>query len=124
MNGLRPVLEFQHVSWDAIPAERIADGLERQMIWGERLMACRMRFAANVVTAVHTHPHEQITLVLEGRARFTVSGVPRDVSAGDVLHFPPHVEHGATALDEGAVLIDIFTPLREEFLPGGGHDIG
>ncbi len=119
MTDPRLVREFQHASWDTIPSERIADGLERRMIWGERLMACRLRFAPHVVTAVHTHPHEQITIVLEGRLRFTVAGAARQVAAGDVLHFPPGVEHGATALDEGAVVIDLFTPVREDFLPGG-----
>jgi quercetin dioxygenase-like cupin family protein len=48
--------------------------------------------------------------------RFTVEGVERVASAGDVLHFPPGCWHGATMLDEEVVLVDIFTPLREDFL--------
>ncbi len=124
MNGARSILGLQHAGWDSIPARRIADGIERQMIWGERLMVCRLRFAPHVVTPIHTHPHEQITLVLAGRVTFTVGGLARAASAGDVLYFPSHVEHGATVLDEEAVLIDIFSPVREDFLPGGGDSIG
>jgi quercetin dioxygenase-like cupin family protein len=105
------------MNWKGIPAERIADGIERQMVWGERVMVCRLRIAPRTVTAVHSHPHEQITIVEAGRAVFTVSGTERIVSAGDVLHFPSACEHGATMLDEEVVLVDIFSPVREDFLP-------
>ena len=103
--------------WTGVPVATIADGIQRQMVWGERLMICRLTFAPHVVTAVHRHPHEQMTLVERGRARFTVDGEERIVSAGDVLHFPSGCPHGATMLDEEVVLVDIFSPIREEFLP-------
>ena len=119
MTNSQSVLDFQHRDWSTVPVEHIADGVDRQMIWGERLMVCRLHFAPNVVTAVHTHPHEQITLVVRGRVQFFVDDEPVLASAGDVLHFPSNVEHGATMLDEEVVLIDIFSPLREDFLPGG-----
>ena len=57
-----------------------------------------------------------MTLVLQGKVKFTIEGKDRVVSAGDVLHFASNVSHGATMLDEEVVLIDIFTPLREDFL--------
>lgn len=117
MSRPESVLDFQHRDWSTIPVERIAEGVERQIIWGERLMVCRLRFAPKVVTAVHSHPHEQITLVERGRVQFFVAGEPIIASAGDVLHFPSNVEHGATMLDEEVVLFDIFTPVREDFLP-------
>jgi quercetin dioxygenase-like cupin family protein len=113
------LIDFQHRDWATVPVEHIAPGIERQMIYGERLMVCRLRLAPGVVTAIHSHPHEQITLVERGRATFFIEGQPREAVAGDVLHFPPHVQHGATMLDEEVVLIDIFTPLREDFLPPG-----
>jgi quercetin dioxygenase-like cupin family protein len=115
---------FQHSDWSTIPAERVADGIERQMIWGSQLMVCRLRIAPRVVTAVHEHPHEQITLVERGSVRFIVGGQERISSAGDVLHFPSHCAHGATVLDEEAVLIDIFSPPRLEFLAAGGGNGG
>jgi len=111
---------FQHQDWSSIPVERIAEGVERQMIWGDRVMVCRLRIAAHTITAVHSHPHEQITLVERGRARFTVAGQERVTRAGDVLHFPAHCEHGATMLGEEVVLIDIFSPVREDFLSTPG----
>ena len=115
-----PLSCFQHRDWTSIPAERLAHGIERQMIWGDRLMVCRLRIPPRVVTAVHAHPHEQITLVERGTVRFTVAGQDRLSSAGDILHFPSHCEHGATMLDEEVVLIDIFSPVRRDLLPATG----
>jgi quercetin dioxygenase-like cupin family protein len=111
---------FQHTDWASQPVERLAEGIERQMIWGERLMVCRLSIAPHIVTAVHAHPHEQITIVERGQVRFTVAGADRIASPGDVLFFPSGVEHGATMLDEPVVLVDIFSPPREDFLPDSG----
>ncbi len=105
-----------HQRWQTLPSERIAEGIERQMVVGERLMVCRLTLKPHVDTPIHSHPHEQMTIVERGRVRFTIDGDTRLVSAGDVLHFPPNVTHGATMLDEEVVLIDIFTPIREDFL--------
>jgi quercetin dioxygenase-like cupin family protein len=115
-------LKGRATDWAAIPVQQIGEGVERQMIWGERIMVCRLRFAPHVVTPVHSHPHEQITIVERGRVRFVVGGTERVSSEGDVLHFPSRVEHGATMLDEEVVLIDIFSPVREDFLPGGTYE--
>jgi quercetin dioxygenase-like cupin family protein len=95
--------------WEDVPARRIAEGIER-------LMICRLTLRPRVDSPVHSHPHEQMTVVERGRVRFTISGRERIAVAGDVLHFPPNVAHGATMLDEEVVLIDIFTPIREDFL--------
>jgi quercetin dioxygenase-like cupin family protein len=110
------VTTFQHRDWSAIPVERVAEGIERQMIYGEKLMVVRVRFAPGTVTAVHSHVHEQITLVERGRVEFTIEGETRIAAQGDVLLFPSHCRHGATMLEEEVVLIDIFAPIREDFL--------
>ncbi|MGE3840834.1 MAG: cupin domain-containing protein [Vicinamibacterales bacterium] len=117
MTAHNSILAEHHGSWDAVPVERIAPGIDRQMVWGERLMVCRLRFDPHVVTPIHAHPHEQITLVEKGRVLFTIDGEERQVAEGAVLHFPPDVRHGARMLEEEVVLVDIFTPIREEFLP-------
>ena len=107
---------IQHLNWGNVPSECIDKGIQRQMIVGHQLMVCRLRFEPNIVTPAHDHPHEQITLVERGRVRFTVGNQERIAEAGDVLHFPSGCWHGATMLDEEVVLIDIFTPVREDFL--------
>ncbi|MGH9769290.1 MAG: cupin domain-containing protein, partial [Blastocatellia bacterium] len=92
--------QVNHWDWGSVPVEKLGEGITRQMIVGERLMACRLRFAPHVVTPAHDHPHEQITLVERGRARFIIGDETRIAQAGDVLHFPPGCWHGATMLDE------------------------
>ena len=105
-----------HLRWADVPVEQIADGVERQVVVGQRLMVCRLRFKPFVETPRHSHPHEQITLVEKGRVRFAIGDQIRIASAGDVVCVPSGVVHGATMLDEEVVLIDIFTPIREDFL--------
>ena len=108
----------QHLNWSGIPIEQVGEGIQRQMVVGEGLMICRFRFAPFVVTPEHEHPHEQMSIVVSGRVRFFIEGTERIASPGDVLHFPPGCWHGATMMDEEVVLIDIFSPLREDFLNG------
>ena len=108
----------QHLNWSNIPVEHPAQGIERQMIVGDNLMICRFRFAPLLVTPEHDHPHEQMTIVERGRVRFFIEGKERIASAGDVLHFPPFCWHGATMMEDEVVLIDIFSPVREDFLAG------
>ncbi|HEX8146805.1 MAG TPA: cupin domain-containing protein [Pyrinomonadaceae bacterium] len=110
----------QHTDWSRVPVEVLDEGIERQMIVGERVMVCRLRFAPRVVTPPHDHPHEQFTFVERGRVLFTVGDEQRVAEAGDVLHFPPGSWHGATMLDEEVVLLDIFSPVREDFLDNDG----
>src|SRR5882724_735293 len=107
----------QHLNWAGIPIERLNDGIERQMVVGERLMICRLRFAPFVVTSEHDHPHEQMTIVEKGKVRFFVEGRETLAGPGDVLHFPSKCWHGATMMEEEVVLVDIFTPVRQDFLP-------
>ena len=107
---------FQLMGWSQIPREQVAEGIVRQMIHGDRLMVCRLTIAAHTVTPVHRHYHEQITLVERGRVDFFVEDERKTAAPGDVLLFPSNVRHGATMLDEEVVLIDIFSPPREEFL--------
>ena len=106
--------------WSTIPVEDLGGGVWRQMVVGDRLHVCRLRFAPHVVTTPHDHPHEQMTIVERGRALFIIGEEERVVGPGTVLHFPSGVWHGATMLDEEVVLLDIFTPVREDFLGPDG----
>jgi quercetin dioxygenase-like cupin family protein len=106
----------RHLNWSNIPVEQVADGIQRQMLVGDHMMICRFRFKPFLVTPEHEHPHEQMTIVEQGSVRFFIEGKERIAKAGDVLHFPSQCWHGATMMDEEVVLIDIFTPLREDFL--------
>lgn len=109
---------WQHVNWTTVPVERPSEGIERQMVVGSNMLVCRFRFAPLLVTPEHSHTHEQMSIVVKGRVRFFVEGEERVASPGDVLHFPSGCWHGATMMDEEVELIDIFSPVREDFLKG------
>ena len=106
----------KHIDWANIPVKQLEEGIERQMIVGEKLMICRLRLAPHVVTPAHDHPHEQMTIVERGRVLFTIGNEQRLAQAGEVLYFPSGTWHGATMLEDEVVLVDIFSPIREDFL--------
>ncbi|MCU1266958.1 MAG: hypothetical protein JWM21_3276 [Acidobacteria bacterium] len=106
----------KHTDWSKIPVEELEKGIERQMVIGEKLMMCRLRIAPHVVTPAHDHPHEQMTIVERGPVLFTIGDSQQVAQTGDVLHFPSGTWHGATMLDEEVILVDIFSPIREDFL--------
>ena len=110
------LVQAQHLNWSNIPVEYPAEGIERQIVVGQNLMMCRFRFTPFLVTPQHRHSHEQMSIVVQGRVRFFVEGEERIASPGDILQFPSNCLHGATMMDEEVVLIDIFTPIREDFL--------
>src|SRR4051812_26694825 len=64
----------QHLNWETIPVEQPADGIERQLFIGNRMMMVRFRFRPFLVTPQHDHPHEQMTIVERGRVRFFIEG--------------------------------------------------
>lgn len=103
-------------NWATVPKERLAEGIVRQMVHGERLMICRLTIAPGTVTTAHDHLHEQMTIVERGRVRFVLGAEEKVFGPGDVLLLPTGVWHGATMLDEEVVLLDIFSPIREDFL--------
>ena len=98
------------------PLNDLGGGVSRRVLaHTEQLMIVEVLFEARGVGSVHTHPHCQNTYVLSGRFRFTVDGEPVEVGPGDTLAFPSNVPHGTLCLEAG-VLLDIFTPMREDFL--------
>jgi len=109
-------LQYREWNWATVPHEPLGNGIVRQMIHGERLMICRLTIAPGTVTPAHDHLHEQMTIVERGRVRFIVGSEERVFGPGDVILIPSRFRHGATMLDEEVVLIDIFSPIREEFL--------
>ena len=63
----------------------------------------------------HSHPHEQIGYVVKGSFEITLGDEKTVINAGDTYYVPPDIIHGVVALEDG-VLLDIFTPQREDFL--------
>jgi quercetin dioxygenase-like cupin family protein len=94
--------------------EKLNDCVERRFFSGERLTAAQFRLKAGCVVQRHSHPQEQITIVLEGLLEFEVGGRRFTAAAGDVVHVPPGVEHLAAAVTD-AVVVDVFSPPRDDW---------
>ena len=71
--------------------------------------------AAHAVVEEHQHPHEQVGMLLEGRAIFFIGGEQKTLQAGDLYRIPGNVRHKVIALDQPVRAIDIFCPVREEY---------
>ena len=99
-----------------VPLKDLGGGVTRRVLaYSEGLMMVEVNFQAGGVGSVHTHPHAQNTYVKSGRFRFTIDGAPVEVGPGDTIAFPPEIPHGTLCLEAGT-LIDVFAPMREDFL--------
>ena len=101
---------------EEIPFEELGNGVKRKILaHNEPLMVVEVHFEEGAVGYQHTHFHSQATYVLEGKFKFTVNGVDKIVSKGDSIYMESEVLHGAVCIEKG-ILLDIFTPEREDFL--------
>ena len=71
--------------------------------------------APHAVVEEHQHPHEQVGMLLEGRAIFFIGGEQKTLQADDLYRIPGNVRHKVIALDQPVRAIDIFCPVREEY---------
>jgi quercetin dioxygenase-like cupin family protein len=101
---------------DSIKKTKVGDGVERKILaTGGTLMSVEVYFKKGAVGALHTHPHEQISYVIKGSFEFEIEGKKTIIKQGDTYYVKPDAKHGVTALEDG-ILLDIFTPQREDFL--------
>lgn len=87
----------------------------RVLAHNEQLMAVEVSFETGAVGAVHTHPHTQCSYVLSGKFRYSVEDETVEMAPGDSIVVPSGLPHGTACLEKG-VLLDVFTPMREDFL--------
>lgn len=96
--------------------EDVGNGVKRRILVHDGvMMAVENHFETGGIGAMHSHPHQQITYVLSGKFEFTIGDETHIVEKGDTLHKLPNIIHGCKCLEKG-VLLDIFTPQRDDFL--------
>ncbi|HEV8383577.1 MAG TPA: cupin domain-containing protein [Candidatus Acidoferrales bacterium] len=105
------------IRWEEIPKEKISEGVERQVIWGDKSTLARFHFAKGVHIPPHKHEGEQQTYVLEGSMRINAAGRDFELRAGEVLVIPTWLEHEVWFL-ENCVVLDFFSPPREDWKQG------
>lgn len=99
-----------------IPWEDMGNGVKRKiMSYDDRLMVVKVEFEKGGVGSVHKHHHSQITHIESGVFEVEIAGEKKVLSTGDGFYIPPNVLHGAVCKEAG-VLIDVFSPMREDFV--------
>ncbi len=95
----------------------LGGGVKRKIIgYTDDIMVTYVTFEKGAIGEAHIHDiHDQIGYVLSGKFEVTNGGVAQVLEAGDAFIAPKHILHGAVCLEAG-VLIDTFTPKRDDFL--------
>jgi len=93
------------------------DIIREVLAYGGNLMLTRNTFPKKgTKTDTHIHYHEQISYVLCGSFKFILNEEEKVLNVGDSLYIPSNTPHSAEALEDNSVVLDVFTPQREDFL--------
>ncbi|MCL4368766.1 MAG: cupin domain-containing protein [Actinobacteria bacterium] len=113
------MVEF--LNWKNVEGTKVREGVVRKVVSGERVMLALNETAPGHSPRPHSHSNEQIICVLEGTIRLLVGEREEIVEKGSVVVVPPNVEHCSTVEgDKPAVILDAFSPIRQEYLPEKG----
>lgn len=104
------------LKYEDIAAVEPAPGITRRILArGGQMMGVEASFKKGAVGSIHQHPHEQVSYIVSGSFEYIADETKYLLKAGDSYYVEPNVAHGATALED-SVILDIFTPQREDFL--------
>jgi quercetin dioxygenase-like cupin family protein len=104
-------IEDKDIAW-----VQMDKGVKRKiMSYDDNLMVVKVNFEKGGVGTLHQHFHSQITHIESGVFEVEIDGVKKLLSAGDGFYIPPNTIHGAVCMEAG-VLIDVFSPMREDFI--------
>ena len=94
------------------------EGVSRKILGhDDKIMMVKVKFDEGTIVTPHTHMHTQTSYCAKGKFEFTVGDEKQIINYGDGVYIPPNEPHGVVCLEEG-VIIDVFTPAREDFLDG------
>ena len=106
-------------NWANISKVQARSGVTRRVFSGEKSMMVLNELAPSAEPALHHHPHEQLTYIVEGSARFVLDDEVIELAEGDVILIPPNIPHSLEVTSSKPVLnLDVFSPIREDYLPG------
>jgi quercetin dioxygenase-like cupin family protein len=90
---------------------------KKTLVHGERTLMAEFMLEKGRQLPKHSHPHEQTGYLVKGRIRLAIGPIEYDVMPGDSWCIPSSVEHSAEILED-SVAIEVFSPVREDYLPG------
>jgi quercetin dioxygenase-like cupin family protein len=91
------------------------DGVHARTIEGERCAFAVVELDPGAVVPEHSHEHEQLGIVLDGSVSFRIEDETRELRTGGTWRIPPNAPHEVHAGPEGAVVIDVFAPARDDW---------
>ena len=96
--------------------EEVWPGITRKVFgYDDRLMLVKVKFIKGTEAPAHNHPHSQSSYIESGQFEVTIGNEKEVLNAGDGFYVPPEVTHSVIAMEEG-IVIDAFSPHREDFL--------
>ncbi|MEJ6777024.1 MAG: cupin domain-containing protein [Crocinitomicaceae bacterium] len=96
--------------------ETVGEGVKRKIMgYDDKIMLVHVAFEKGGVGILHQHHHSQVTYVSSGSFDVTIGGKTKTLNAGDSFFIPSNVLHGAICTKAGE-LIDVFSPIREDFM--------
>lgn len=97
-----------------LPQKEIVKGFHARFVHTDSCTIAFVDIEEGAVLPIHSHVHEQITQVMEGRFQLTIDDVTNIYEPGLIAIIPSNVPHGGVALTDCKVM-DVFTPVREDY---------
>jgi quercetin dioxygenase-like cupin family protein len=108
-------MEPQFVGFDRVQGFTMADGVTGKPLFGDGAMLNLVELEPDAVVARHSHPHEQLGVILRGSMTLNVEGTDHLLEEMDGYTLPGGVEHEGIAGPDGALVVDVFQPVREDY---------
>jgi quercetin dioxygenase-like cupin family protein len=102
-------------SVSSLDLQRIWDGVHGRVVHGDSLTLGVLELDPNSVVPAHQHEHEQLGMCLSGSLRFRVGDETKELRAGETWSIPSNVPHGVEVGPDGAVVLDVFAPTRDDW---------
>ena len=109
-------MEPRFICFDDVRPFELAAGVKARPLFGERAMLNLIEFEPGATVPLHSHPHEQLGIVLRGLLVLIVDGVEHPLGPMEGFFLPGGVEHSAYCGPEGVLQLDVFHPMREDYL--------
>jgi len=104
------------VEADSVSKHNIFPGVQIRTAACREMMLSLVTFEPNAVVQPHSHPHEQVVVGIEGKSHFFLGDEDRVLGPGDMYRIPGGVTHRVVALDNVCKALDIFHPIRDDYL--------
>ncbi len=97
--------------------KKALEGIElKTLVYGDKTLLSEFRLEKGKVLPTHEHPHEQTGYLVSGKIILIIGDQRYEAEPGDSWSIPGHTQHGAEVIED-SVAVEVFSPVREEYLP-------